>query len=129
MHFVGEKGLSQYQGGLFVSAFEFCSIWGKLVAGRVNDYFLGWRGEGSRVATRLPIIVTFHVIYIVALMLYCNTIHADSSFISLVLIGGLAGSFSAGNVLTLSVLSTEITNERFEGLVTSICNLAAKGKC
>lgn len=129
MYFSTEKDLSVYYGSLYVTAFEFSSVFGKLFSGRINDYLMSKYQVGrSPLSVRLPISMVFHSVNILSMFLYCNFISASSSLPSILFVAVLSGIFSSGNIITLSVLSTEISNKQHEGLVTSLCNLAVKGK-
>lgn len=128
MYFTTEKDLSEYYGSLYVTAFEFASVFGKLLSGRINDYFMSRYlvKAKSPLFVRLPISMTFHAANILSMFLYCNFISASSSLPCILFVAVLSGIFSSGNIITLSVLSTEISTKQHEGLVTSLCNLAAK---
>ena len=129
MYFTSEKGLTEYYGSLYVTAFEFASVIGKLFSGRINDYFMSKYSAHSTspLAVRLPISMVFHGINILSMFLYCNFISSSSSLYSIVAVAVLSGIFSSGNIITLSVLSTEISAKEHEGFVTSLGNLAVKG--
>ena len=123
-----EKNLSEYRASLYVTTFEFSSTFGKLLSGRINDHFIGKYLPivKSSLAVRLPILIIFQCINIGSMFLYCNLIDSSSSTAFILLTATLSGLFSSGNVITLSVLSTELSTKQFEGLVISICNMAAK---
>lgn len=130
IYLTGEKDMSMYRAGLFVSIFEVASIFGKLALGRINDAMVRMfvaRVE-SPLAVRLPIAIVLNVLNIVALTLYVGNLDAHSSWAALVAIAILTGVFSSGNIVTLSVMSTEIGEGKHEGFITSICNLASKCK-
>ncbi|OTF78096.1 hypothetical protein BLA29_005391 [Euroglyphus maynei] len=80
----------------------------------------------STLAVRLPIAICLHLISVFALILYCNLLSTTKNITIFVLIAAIAGISSAGNVITLSILSTEIGNKKYQGLITSLCNLATK---
>ncbi|KAH9529217.1 hypothetical protein DERF_003111 [Dermatophagoides farinae] len=102
---------NQYLSSVFITVFESSSIFGKLLAA---------------LAVRLPIAMCLHLISAFALILYCNLLLTTKNITIFIFIAIIAGISSAGNVITLSVLSTEIGNKKYQGLVTSLCNLATK---
>lgn len=125
---------NQYLSSVFITVFESSSISGKLLAGRINDYFMRKKitnsneRPSSALAVRLPIAMCLHLISAFALILYCNLLLTTKNITIFIFIAIIAGISSAGNVITLSVLSTEIGNKKYQGLVTSLCNLATKRK-
>lgn len=129
MYFSSEKGLHEYYGSLYVTVFEFASVCGKLLSGRLNDYCMRKFSAqaSSPLAVRLPLCMAFLGVSILSMILYCNLLNSSSTLPSIVAVALLSGIFSSGNIITLSVLSTEISTKEHEGFVTSLCNLAVKG--
>ena len=126
---------NQYLASIFITVFESSSIFGKLLFGKINDYFMrkkltlvNNRGPSSTLVVRLSIAIGLHLISAFALFLYCNLLSTTKNISIFVLVAVIAGISSAGNVITLSILSTEIGDEKYQGLITSLCNLATKRK-
>nr|XP_027199362.1 glucose-6-phosphate exchanger SLC37A4-like [Dermatophagoides pteronyssinus] len=124
---------NQYLASIFITVFESSSIFGKLLFGKINDYFMrkkltlvNNRGPSSTLVVRLSIAIGLHLISAFALFLYCNLLSTTKNISIFVLVAVIAGISSAGNVITLSILSTEIGDEKYQGLITSLCNLATK---
>lgn len=132
MFFVSEKQLDHYTASLYVTIYEFSSIFGKLLSGRINDYCMKRSTLNNGLLVRMPISIGYHVISIMALYGYCFWIQSSTNLLTIALIATISGIVSSGNIITLSVLSTEIRTESIgsehEGLVTAIGNLSAKGK-
>ncbi|KAI2807568.1 hypothetical protein BLOT_005504 [Blomia tropicalis] len=130
MFFVSEKQLDHYTASLYVTIYEFSSIFGKLLSGRINDYCMKRSTLNNGLLVRMPISIGYHVISIMALYGYCYWIQSSTNLLTIALIATISGIVSSGNIITLSVLSTEIRTESIgsehEGLVTAIGNLSAK---
>lgn len=130
IYLINEKQVSSHLASLSVSIYEFVSIFGKLASGRLNDWLVRryHRPGQSTLGIRLPLAIVLHVSNVIALGLYIYTVDVHSSLAWLSVVSTLVGIFSAANVLTLSVLSSEIGPAHHEGFISSLCNVSAKSK-
>lgn len=144
LYFANHAQLDSYSTSLFITIFESSGIFGKILSGQINDYLmekhlaaikskntneqqLNTLAPRFTMKIRLPIVIIFHLITIISLILYCNLIHSNVSIFTIILVAFLSGTTMSGNVIALSVWSTEISEKRYQGLVTSLSNFANKG--
>jgi len=131
LYLINEVDLDIYVSSSFISVVEIGGIFGKLISGRISDLLmkraLEQKSDTPAFMTRLPVSIAMMAINALALHIFCFNIDKNSSVLLLTICGLLMGLTTAGNIVTLSVISTEIGSKKFAGLCSSLVNLSAKG--
>lgn len=140
LYLMSERDIDIYVASSYISAVEVGGIFGKLIAGRISDLLMkrsleqktvdnnvGNLSNNSSVMTRLPVSVAMMALNALSLHIFCFNIDQNSSALLLTICALLMGITSAGNIVNLSVISTEIGSKKFAGLCSSLVNLSAKG--